>query len=163
MKRGLELKSLKVYQFLLINSNLLKNFIVTACAYSVALTARPIDSPNPFIQGTLKLILRIAGFPLVANARNQHQVAGLVERVARQVAAAPARNNQFTQTPFNRPADAGLMRQNLQGIRDEIQQFARLWISRLAEKLFQPKQVIQSALAQKYPRHSRQPNGVGAR
>ena len=40
----------------------------------------------------------------MANTCHQHQVAGLVERVARQVAAAPARNNQFSQSPFNRPA-----------------------------------------------------------
>ena len=71
----------------------------------------------------------------MANAGNQHQVAGLVERVARQVTAAPARNNQFTQTPFNRPTDAGLMRQHLQGVQDEIQQVTRYGIFRLAEKL----------------------------
>ena len=55
------------------------------------------------------------------------------------------------------------MGQNLQGVQDEIQEFARHWIFRLAEELFQPKQVVQGGLAQKYPRHSHQPNGFGVR
>ena len=55
------------------------------------------------------------------------------------------------------------MRQHLQGIQDEIQQVTRYGVIRLAEDLFQPKQVVQGGLAQKYARHSHQPNGVGER
>jgi hypothetical protein len=56
------------------------------------------------------------------NACHKNQIAGIVEFVARQITAAPTRNNEFSQSTLNRPSDARLMGQNLQSIKDEIQQ-----------------------------------------
>lgn len=58
----------------------------------------------------------------MANACYKNQIAGLFEFVARQITAAPARNDEFSQSTLNRPSDAGLMRQDLQSVQDEIQQ-----------------------------------------
>ena len=59
----------------------------------------------------------------MANACHKNQIAGLVEFVARQITAAPTRNNEFSKSTLNGSPDARLMRQNLQSIQDEIQQF----------------------------------------
>jgi len=58
----------------------------------------------------------------MADACHKNQIAGLVEFVAGQITVAPTRNNEFSQSTFNWPADAGLMRQNLQSVQDEIEQ-----------------------------------------
>ncbi|MDD2811483.1 MAG: hypothetical protein PHS22_17985, partial [Rhodoferax sp.] len=72
-----------------------------------------------------KLALRVSGFTLMANACHKNQIAGLVEFVARQITAAPTRNNEFSQSTLNGSTDAGLMRQNLQSVQDEVQQLTR--------------------------------------
>ncbi|MEN9398050.1 MAG: hypothetical protein RLZ81_2580 [Pseudomonadota bacterium] len=54
-------------------------------------------------------------------ACHKNQIASLVEFVARQITATPTRNDEFSQSTLNRPPDAGLMRQNLQSVQDEIQ------------------------------------------
>ena len=72
-----------------------------------------------------KLALGVSGFPLMTNACHKNQIAGFVKFVARQIAAAPTRNNEFSQSTLNWPPDAGLMRQNLQSVQDEVQQLTR--------------------------------------
>jgi len=69
------------------------------------------------------VILCIANFSLVANAGDQDPVLGIVPCIARQIAAASARDDQFTQTIFHRAANAGLMRQHFKRIQNEIKQF----------------------------------------
>ena len=49
----------------------------------------------------------------------------------------------------------------MQSIQDEIQQFTCHWIARLRKKILQPKQVVESGLAQKYAGHVYQARGVG--
>ncbi len=60
----------------------------------------------------------------MANACHKNQISDIVEFIARQISAAPTRNNEFSQSTLNRPSDAGLMGQNLQSVQDEIQQLA---------------------------------------
>ena len=57
----------------------------------------------------------------MTNARHKNQVSGIVKFVSRQIAATPARNDELSQPALNRPTDTGLMRQNLQCIKYEIQ------------------------------------------
>ena len=64
----------------------------------------------------------------MANACHKNKISGLIEFVARQITAAPTRNNEFSQSTLNGPSDARLMSQDLQSIQDEIQQLASHWI-----------------------------------
>ena len=84
----------------------------------------------------------------MANARHHNQITHLVELVARQVTAASARDNEFTQSTLNRSSDAGLMRQHVQSVKDEIQQFTGQRIFGFGQKFLQPKQVIKRGPAQ---------------
>ena len=60
----------------------------------------------------------------MANACHKNQIVGFIQFIARQITAAPTRNNEFSQSLVNRPSDGGLMRQNLQRVKNEIQQLA---------------------------------------
>ena len=89
------------------------------------------------------LFVCIANFSLVANAGDHDPVQGIVPRIARQVAAASAGDDQFTQTTFHRAANAGLMRQHLQCIQDEIEQFPSQGVFGLVQKRFQAQQILE--------------------
>ena len=60
----------------------------------------------------------------MANACHKNQIVGIIKFIASQITAAPTRNNEFSQSMVNRPSDGGLMRQNLQRVKNEIQQLA---------------------------------------
>ncbi len=64
----------------------------------------------------------------MTNACHKNQIADVIEFVARQITAASTRNYEFSQSTLNWPSDAGLMRQDLQSVQDEVQQLTRHWV-----------------------------------
>ena len=64
----------------------------------------------------------------MANACHEYQIAGFVKLVPRQITAAPARHNEFSQSTLKRSSNAGLMRQDVQRVEDEIERLTSQWI-----------------------------------
>jgi len=100
------------------------------------------------------LFVCIANFSLVANTGDHDPVQRIVPFIARQIAAAPARDDQFTQTTLHRAANARLMRQHFERIQDEIKQIPSQWIFGLVQKRVQSHQILKCRWAQKYGAHS---------
>ena len=74
------------------------------------------------------------------------------------IAAAPARDDEFAKTPGcagYRAANPGLMGEHLQGIDHVFEQAICQRITRPGKKLFQPLQVGKRLVSQYYPRHVR--------
>ena len=78
-----------------------------------------------YFELSLNFIRRVSRLALMANAQHANQVRHFVESVPGEIAASTARDDQFTQTTFNRAADARLMGQHLQSVQDEGQQPVR--------------------------------------
>ena len=74
------------------------------------------------IELSLNFIRSVSRLALMANAQHANQVRPFVKSVPGEIAASSARDDQFTQTTFNRATDARLMGQHLQSVHDEGQQ-----------------------------------------
>ena len=73
-------------------------------------TPKALRQCNGVARNASNFFVCIASFSLVANTGHQDPVQGIVPCIARQISAAPAGDDQLTQTTFYRPANAGLMR-----------------------------------------------------
>jgi hypothetical protein len=91
---------------------------------------------------TSNLFVCIASFALVANTGHHDPVQGIVPCIARQISAAPARDDQLAQTTFYRAANAGLMRQHVERVQDVIEELTSQWIFGLVQKRFQAHQIL---------------------
>ena len=75
------------------------------------------------LEAVSKFLSRVTRFPLVANACDANQIVRLVKFIACQVTAAPAGNDEFSQTTSDGTTDTRLMRLNLQSIQNEFHAF----------------------------------------
>ena len=130
------------------------SFCATGKQPKACKTALTKSHPRLLLRARLKangaasnLCVLIASFALVANAGDHDPVQGIVPRIARQIAAASAGDDEFTQTTFHRATNAGLMRQHLQCIQDEIEQFPSQWVIGLVQKRFKAHQILKCRLA----------------
>jgi len=89
------------------------------------------------------LSVLIPSIALVANSGHHDTVQHIIPFEARQIAAASVRDDQFPQTTCHRAANPGLMRQHLQGIDDEIEQFSSQWVFGLVQKSFLAQQILE--------------------
>lgn len=113
------------------------------------------ESAGPPGRGGSNFISAISRFALMPQTQHMHALRCIIIFVFGQIAAAPARNNQFTKSARHGAANAGLMRQHLQGIEHEFKQAACQWITRLKKKFFQPLQIGKRLVSQYGLRHVR--------